>query len=59
VVQLALAHGIEACTVETAAELAGALGQPGPWVVRVRTDRADNVRVHAELNAAVAAALDR
>jgi 2-succinyl-5-enolpyruvyl-6-hydroxy-3-cyclohexene-1-carboxylate synthase len=59
VVQLATAHGIGARTVETAADLADALQRPGPWVVRIRTDRAENVRLHAELNAAVGAALDR
>ena len=31
--------------------------QPGPWLVRVPTNRADNVVVHDRLNAAVAAAL--
>ena len=42
----------------TAAELVARLGAPGPSVTRVRTDRAENVGVHAALNAAVAAALD-
>ena len=58
VVALAAAHGIDAATVTTAAELVARLRPPGPSVTRVRTDRAENVRVHAALNAAVAAALD-
>ncbi len=58
VVALAAAHGLDAATVTTAADLVARLGRPGPSVTRVRTDRAENVRVHAALNAAVAAALD-
>jgi 2-succinyl-5-enolpyruvyl-6-hydroxy-3-cyclohexene-1-carboxylate synthase len=58
VVALVAAHGIDAATVTTAAELVARLGAPGPSVTRVRTDRAENVRIHAALNAAVAAALD-
>ncbi len=58
VVALARAHGIDAATVRTAVELAARVTAPGPSVTRVATDRADNVRVHATLNAAVAAALD-
>jgi 2-succinyl-5-enolpyruvyl-6-hydroxy-3-cyclohexene-1-carboxylate synthase len=57
VVALAAAHGIDARTVTTAAELTARLGAPGPTVTRIRTDRADNVRVHAALNAAVVEAL--
>lgn len=54
---LARAHGVVAVTVGTAEELADAMTKPGPSVTRVVTDRGDNVRVHSELNAAVAAAL--
>ena len=43
----------------TAAELVDRIAAPGPSVTRVATDRAENVAVHAALNAAVAAALDR
>ena len=54
---LARAHGADARTVTTADGLRAALDRPGPTVVRVVTDRAENVREHARLNAAVAAAL--
>ncbi len=56
-VALAGAHGLDATTVTTAAELVDRVRSPGPSVTRIATDRADNVRVHAALNAAVAAAL--
>jgi len=58
VVALAAAHGLDGATVTTAAELVARLRAPGPSVTRVRTDRTENVRVHAALNAAVVAALD-
>jgi 2-succinyl-5-enolpyruvyl-6-hydroxy-3-cyclohexene-1-carboxylate synthase len=54
---LARAHGIPATTVTDGRELAEHLTQPGPWLVRVPTNRADNVVVHDRLNAAAAAAL--
>ena len=55
---LAAAHGIEATLVERAADLADAVqGGSGTRLVVVRTDRAANVALHAELNAAVAAAV--
>ena len=54
---LAHAHGITATTITDAGELAKRLTQPGPWLVRIPTNRADNVVVHDRLNAAVAAAL--
>jgi 2-succinyl-5-enolpyruvyl-6-hydroxy-3-cyclohexene-1-carboxylate synthase len=54
---LAKAHRVPAETVDHAAELAEAIARPGPSVTRVVTDRAENVRVHRELNDAVAAAL--
>jgi 2-succinyl-5-enolpyruvyl-6-hydroxy-3-cyclohexene-1-carboxylate synthase len=57
VVALARAHGVDATTVTTAAELIARVREPGPSVTRVATDRAENVQVHAALNAAVAAAL--
>jgi 2-succinyl-5-enolpyruvyl-6-hydroxy-3-cyclohexene-1-carboxylate synthase len=58
VVALAEAHGVPARTVATMNDLADALGRPGPWLVRVPTDRVANVSVHADLHAAVAAVLD-
>jgi len=54
---LAAAHGVHATTVELADELAEAIARSGPSVTRVVTDRAENVRVHNELNATVAASL--
>lgn len=54
---LAAAHRVPASTVEHADELAEAIARPGPSVTRVVTDRDENVRVHDELNAAVAASL--
>ncbi len=58
IVALATAYGLEARTVQAVDELVDQLGQPGPWVCRVPTDRRHNVEVHAELHAAVSAALD-
>jgi 2-succinyl-5-enolpyruvyl-6-hydroxy-3-cyclohexene-1-carboxylate synthase len=55
---LARAHGITASTITDRRQLAGRLTQPGPWLVRIPTDRAENVAVHERLNAAVASALD-
>jgi 2-succinyl-5-enolpyruvyl-6-hydroxy-3-cyclohexene-1-carboxylate synthase len=56
-VAVARAHGVDATTVATAAELTSRLRQVGPSVTRVATDRAANVAIHAEINEAVAAQL--
>ena len=53
---LASAHGIAARTVSGFDDLAAAVRTPGPSVTRIVTDRADNVRHHDLINAAVAAA---
>jgi 2-succinyl-5-enolpyruvyl-6-hydroxy-3-cyclohexene-1-carboxylate synthase len=58
VVALATAYGLEARTVQAVDELVDQLAQPGPWVCCVPTDRRHNVEVHAELHAAVIAALN-
>ena len=62
-VAVALAHGVPAERVSSRgglhAAVTGAFTRGGPRVVVVGTDRDDNVAVHAELNAAVGAALDR
>jgi 2-succinyl-5-enolpyruvyl-6-hydroxy-3-cyclohexene-1-carboxylate synthase len=55
---LAQASGVPSRTVTTVDELALAVQEPGPWVVRVPSDRQANVEVHAELVAAVGRALD-
>ncbi len=57
VVALARAHGLAATTVTSADELIDHLGRPGPWVVRVPSNRPDNVEVHRALHDAVARAL--
>jgi 2-succinyl-5-enolpyruvyl-6-hydroxy-3-cyclohexene-1-carboxylate synthase len=57
IVALASAHGIDAETVTSVESLLHRLALPGPTVTRVVTDRAQNVRFHAELEAAVVAAL--
>jgi len=57
VVALACAHHLDAATVTQEEQLLARLQRPGPSVTRVPTDRAANVRLHAELNAAVAAAI--
>ena len=57
VVALAVAHGLEAHTVATTDELIDQLATPGPWVVRVESTRDRNVEVHADLHAAVVAAI--
>jgi len=57
VVALAAAHGLDAATVSTAAELTSRLNARGPSVTRIVTNRASNVEIHAVLNAAVADAI--
>lgn len=56
---LAAAHGIEVVEPSTAAEVgrsvASSLAAGGTRVIRVRTDRAENVAIHDRLHAAVAA----
>ncbi len=57
VVALARAHGVPATTAASAGELSEQLRTPGPHVIRVATNRARNVEVHATLHRAVARAL--
>jgi len=56
-IALAAAHGLAGVTVTTADELRAAIADPVVSVVRIVTDRAENVRAHERLHAAVAAAL--
>ena len=57
IVAVAAGHGIDAATVSTNADLAARVGQRGPTVTRVATDRTGNVAVHSAINAAIVAAL--
>jgi len=60
--ELVAAHGIASLTVEDATAVGPSVRSTidvgGAWAVVVRTDRAANAALHAELHAAVAAALD-
>jgi 2-succinyl-5-enolpyruvyl-6-hydroxy-3-cyclohexene-1-carboxylate synthase len=58
IVALATSFGLEARTVQTVDELSEQLGQPGPWVCCVPTDRTHNVEIHAELHRAISDAVD-
>ena len=57
VIALAEAHGLKARTVTTRDSLVDALAEPGPTCIRVPSDRARNVDVHAALHRAVHDAL--
>jgi len=59
VVEAARAFGIRSYTAETTDELGAAFDESDTCVVRVASSRKDNVDAHAELNAAVVAALDQ
>ena len=56
-VSVASAFGVPATTVDTAEALVSELGQAGPRVIVIRTDRRKNVEVHARIREAVSAAL--
>jgi 2-succinyl-5-enolpyruvyl-6-hydroxy-3-cyclohexene-1-carboxylate synthase len=58
VVEVARAFGLRSYTAESADELVAAFDESDTCVVRVASSRKDNVDAHAELNAAVVAALD-
>ena len=58
IIEVARAFGLRAYTAETADELVAAFDESDTSVVRVASNRKDNVDAHAELNAAVVAALD-
>ena len=55
--KLAALHDVSHVIATTPAELTTALEPAGVQIVEVRTDRAENVRIHKELNEAVAQAL--
>ena len=57
-IALAAAHGLGGLTVTTADDLRAAVANSSITVVRVVSERAENVTVHDRLNAAVAAALE-
>lgn len=56
VVAIARAHGCDATTVDDVHQLAASVAAGGPRVVRVSTDRAENVLIHERINQRVAAA---
>ncbi len=58
IVEVARAFGLRSYAAETAAELSAAFDECDTCVVRVASNRKDNVDAHAELNDAVVAALD-
>jgi 2-succinyl-5-enolpyruvyl-6-hydroxy-3-cyclohexene-1-carboxylate synthase len=57
IISVARALGLRAYVAETAEALAAAFEEPDTCVVRVASNRKDNVEVHAALNAAVVHAL--
>lgn len=57
IVAVARAHGLGARTVTTTNDLVAALADDSVTVVRVASDRVQNVAVHARLNSAIAAAI--
>jgi 2-succinyl-5-enolpyruvyl-6-hydroxy-3-cyclohexene-1-carboxylate synthase len=58
IVEVARAFGLRSYAAETADELAAAFEESDTCVVRLASNRKDNVDAHAELNAAVVSALD-
>jgi 2-succinyl-5-enolpyruvyl-6-hydroxy-3-cyclohexene-1-carboxylate synthase len=58
-VALGAAHGLPATSVATTRDLEEWLGRPGPWLVRVPSDRAQNVVHHRAVNDAVVDAIGR
>jgi 2-succinyl-5-enolpyruvyl-6-hydroxy-3-cyclohexene-1-carboxylate synthase len=57
IVGVARSLGVRAYNAETAEELAAAFDEPDTCLVRVASNRRDNVEMHAALNAAAVAAL--
>jgi 2-succinyl-5-enolpyruvyl-6-hydroxy-3-cyclohexene-1-carboxylate synthase len=57
VIEVARAFGLRAYVADSAEVLSAAFDEPDTCVVRVASNRKDNVDAHAELNAAVVAAL--
>ncbi len=55
---LAKAHGLTATTVTNFEQLSSALLNRGPQLIRIATDRAENVRVHERINQMVSVALN-
>ena len=58
IIALAGAHSIPACTVSTLDELRLALAEQGPRVIRVASNRRENVQVHQRVSEAVVRAID-
>ncbi len=57
-VLLAKAHGLTGTTVTNIEQLSSALLNRGPQLIRIATDRAENVRVHERINQMVSVALN-
>jgi 2-succinyl-5-enolpyruvyl-6-hydroxy-3-cyclohexene-1-carboxylate synthase len=57
IVGVAAAHALPTADVDTRDELQQWLVRTGPWLVRVASDRASNVQIHARLNAAAVEAI--
>ena len=56
-VSIAKAHGLPATTVTSLDQLTDALLVSGPQLIRVATDRRENVRIHERINQMVSAAI--
>ena len=54
---LAKAHGLETTSVSTLDQLLDALVIRGPQLIRIATDRSENVRVHERINQMVSVAI--
>ena len=59
ITMLAKAHQIPAETISNLEEFAEAMNQRGPFLIRVSTDRSENVRVHERVNQMVSVRLQR
>ena len=59
ITMLAKAHQISAETISDLDAFAEAVNQHGPFLIRVSTDRSENVQVHERINQMVSAALQR
>jgi 2-succinyl-5-enolpyruvyl-6-hydroxy-3-cyclohexene-1-carboxylate synthase len=54
---IAKAHGLKTVTVNTLDQLSEALVIQGPQLIRISTDRNENVRIHERINEMVSVAI--